>query len=80
MFNIFKKKPIEEKKEELSALKDLQDDINNKKLLILEREHLRQKVLNRELLELITMLAEHKDYTRFILPKITKIKNILDKP
>lgn len=77
MFNIFKKK--EDKKEELNALKELTDDINNKKLTIMERELMRQKVLNNELLQLITMIAEHKDYSRYILPKITKIRNILDK-
>lgn len=79
MFEIFKKDTEDkDKKQEKEILTELKKDVNSTRILILERELERQKIVNKELLDLITMVSEHKKYD-LLRVKITKIQNLLDK-
>ena len=85
MFKIFKKreefppkdKTIDEKRVENT---ELLKEVVDLKLQALQRKLAEQEVVIRMLLDLVIMNVEHKDYARFLLPQITKIKNKLDKP
>lgn len=78
MFNFKKKEPkIDAKIQEVH--KELKNDINELKLQAVMQKVAEQEIIIRRLLELVIMNIEHKDYSKFLLPKITQVKNILDK-
>jgi hypothetical protein len=84
MFNIFKKR--EEFKPKVKTIDDqrvenllLLEEVSDLKLQALMRKVAEQEILIRRLLDLVVMNIEHKDYSKYLLPKITQIQNLLDK-
>ena len=74
-----KKEVVKEKVSELPDNTKLATDVLDLKLQGLMRKVAEQEILIRRLLELIIMNVEHRSYDKFLLPKITQIKNMLDK-
>lgn len=78
MFN-FKKKEETIQPPDTQINDDLRHELADLKLQSLMKKVADQEIIIRRLLELVVMNIEHKDYSRFLLPKITQVKNLLDK-
>lgn len=61
------------------SIEETKIEIIDLKLQGLMRKVAEQDIIIRRLLELVVMNIEHKAYDKFLLPNITKIKNMLDK-
>lgn len=57
----------------------LQTEVLDLKLQAMVRKVAEQDIIIRRLLDLVIMNIEHKSYSKFLLPQIHSIKNILDK-
>ena len=80
MFNFKKKEQrVEPVQQETITNNDLKHEAHDLRIHALLRKVAEQEIIIRRLLELVTMNIEHKDYSKFLLPKITAIRNLLDK-
>jgi hypothetical protein len=80
--SIFKREEFPEKKQIVQPepeVSKLVEQVNELKIQALAKQVAEQEIIIRRLLELVIMNIEHKDYSRYCLPQIQKVKNLLDK-
>ena len=80
MFNFKKKEDSKTPKLEipLETLNDKRHELADLRFQSLVKKVAEQDIIIRRLLDLVIANIEHREYSRFLLPKITAIKNLLD--
>lgn len=76
MFNLFKKK--EEPKQEVVVEAPKQGLSDSDKIKILEQMVIEQRLMTRQTLKILNMLAEHKRY-ELLLVELQRLANMIDK-